>query len=52
MLMLMINNTLKGLGRYRRYRQTRAALAVLPVDSCLDLDIYDIDDVARRAVWG
>ncbi len=52
MLMLMINDMIEGLAKYRRYRQTRAALAVLPVDSRLDLDIYDIDDVARRAVWG
>ncbi len=35
-----------------RYIRTHAALAQLPLDSLLDLDIYDIKATAKRAVWG
>jgi hypothetical protein len=52
MLMLMIDDMLGALRKYRLYRHTRNELARLPLDSRLDLDIYDIDAVARRAVWG
>ncbi len=52
MLMLMIDDMLGAVRKYRLYRQTYAELAVLPLDTRLDLDIYDIDEVARRAVWG
>jgi uncharacterized protein YjiS (DUF1127 family) len=37
-----------------RYQRTRSELSRLPLDTRLDLDIYegDIDRIARRAVWG
>lgn len=34
------------------YNRTRAELARLPLDVRLDLEIHDIDETARRAVWG
>jgi hypothetical protein len=52
MLMLIINDVIEAARKYRLYRQTRAELAVLPIDTRLDLDIYDVAETARRAVWG
>lgn len=39
---------------YARYRQTRDAIANMPLDVSLDLDIYrgDADRIAREAVFG
>jgi uncharacterized protein YjiS (DUF1127 family) len=36
------------------YRRTIAELSTLPIDTALDLDIYqgDIPAIARRAVYG
>ncbi len=52
MLMLMIDDMMQAFAKYRLYLHTRAELARLPIDSRLDLDIYDIDEIARQAVWG
>jgi len=43
-----------SLAKYRRYRRTLAELRALPIDSRLDLDLYegDMPEVARRAVYG
>lgn len=40
--------------QYRRYRETRDAIANMPLDVALDLDIYrgDADRIAREAVFG
>ncbi|WP_101340050.1 DUF1127 domain-containing protein [Cereibacter azotoformans] len=48
----LIQPILAALRDHARYRRTRAELARLPIDTRLDLDIYDVDAFARRAVWG
>ncbi|ABA79120.1 hypothetical protein GQF56_07465 [Rhodobacter sphaeroides] len=48
----LIAPILEALRNQARFRRTRAALASLPLDARLDLDIYDIDATARRAIWG
>lgn len=42
------------LARHAAYLRTRRALANLPLDVALDLDIYpgDADAIARKAVYG
>ncbi|HEX9858787.1 MAG TPA: hypothetical protein VGA75_10570 [Paracoccaceae bacterium] len=51
--MLTMIEKLKSAARNQmRYRQTRAELARLPLDSRLDLDIHDVNETARRAIWG
>jgi hypothetical protein len=47
-----IETMLTAARKRAQYSRTRAELARLPLDSRLDLDIYDIDATARRAVWG
>ncbi|MDT8855859.1 hypothetical protein RNZ50_12690 [Paracoccaceae bacterium Fryx2] len=50
----LIETLLTAARNRTRYRRTRYALARLPLDTRLDLDIYegDIDRIARKAVWG
>jgi len=46
-------DTMRTAARNRvNFLRTRAALAKLPMETRLDLDIQDIDAAARRAVWG
>lgn len=47
-------NFMEELKKRRAYRNTINELRRLPLDTALDLDIYngDIENIARRAVYG
>lgn len=51
---MTFSNVGTALARWAAYRRTRAALARLPLDTALDLDISprDAARLARRAVYG
>ncbi len=48
----LLNTLVTAARNQARFIRTRAALASLPLDSLLDLNIHDVDATARRAVWG
>ena len=48
----LISTLLDAARKQARFRRTRDELARLPLDLRLDNDIYDIDETARRAIWG
>lgn len=53
-MMSMIETLMTAARNQVRYRRTVEELSRLPLDSRLDLDIYegDIPRIARQAVWG
>lgn len=54
MTMKLIQTLRARAARRAQYNRTRHALASLPLDTALDLDIYrgDADRIARQAVYG
>ncbi len=50
----MLNTFYTAMKKRAAYARTRRALASLPIDIALDLDIYrgDADKIARQAVYG
>lgn len=48
----LLEPILKAARNQARYRRTLAELARLPESTREDLDLHDIDGIARRAIWG
>lgn len=54
MTMSILHDIRSAVRKRAEYNRTRRALARLPLDTALDLDIYrgDAGRIARRAVYG